>query len=243
VSAAAESVPPLAPWLPDDAHGAAARRLAAQIARAFPGAGIAVSGSVSRGEHEPDSDLDVVVADRAFRRSAQFARQVDGIRAAVVCLSPAATPGRVRRWAMAATHDAGVLVSMVRSARVVVDPAGAFGELLACVEAGDAMRAADADALLADYRAQADRLLHSADLPGLRQHHLVHLATVLVDAWTLARGRREDTKRDARGTFTALRDQDPALYSHLRAAIPITTASVGPLRAAYRLIFGAEPPA
>src|SRR5262249_51683951 len=100
------------------AHGDAARAVLGGVGRRFPDAGLAVTGSASRLAHRPDSDLDLVVANRAFARDAQFAGEQGGVRFAVVCLRPGITAEREQRWPLHAGGDAAVL-AMIRTARVV----------------------------------------------------------------------------------------------------------------------------
>ena len=78
-------------------------------------------------EGEPGDDLDLLVVHDGFPREMQFATESGGITAAIVCLRASPGEAREREWS-AAGPGAAWMMGMVRSARVVHDPAGQLTE-------------------------------------------------------------------------------------------------------------------
>lgn len=221
-----------------DAHIAAARGVLLHVASAFPLAGLAITGSVSRCTHTPDSDLDLIVADRSFRRDMQFAMRVHGVRTAVVCLQTRFTAERERRWMLAGGSDAK-LVSMVRSARVVHDPSLAFRDLQRTVHRLDSCRLARRAELLAACRDDAGALVQGLREPGRtpRVVDMVQLLARIIDGWRLREGLMDDSKERSRHTFAEIAERDPLLFERLRAAVPVTSESLPPLLQAFAVVF------
>jgi hypothetical protein len=217
----------LARGRPGDPHLAAARAVLATLSREFPAAGLAVTGSVARLAHRPDSDVDLVTADAGFARDGQFALVHGGVRVVVVALRPGMTPERERRWPMLASGDAAV-VSMVRGARVVRDPAGAFAELRETVRRTDAIRRERQGELRARYRADVDGVLRQLrGAPAPRPAVLVSLLALLLDAACLEHGVVRESK--ALRMMEMLRERDPALHAVLAAALPVSARSLDAL--------------
>jgi hypothetical protein len=221
---------------PADPHLEAARALLGALARELPEAGLAVTGSVAQLAHRADSDLDLVVADRAFGRDAQFTTEYGGVRAAIVCLRPSLTAEREQRWSMLAGGDAAV-ASMVRGAHLVRDPAGAFVELRETVSRTDALRLAHHEALRARYRQEVEKLARAARDAGAQAAPvLVRLLGILLDAWCLERGVVRTSKRQR--LLEEVSARDPELFALLQAALPVTPAALEPLTRAAGLIEG-----
>lgn len=217
-----------------DSHLRAARALLSALASEFPSAGLAVTGSVARLAHRPESDLDLVVADRGFLRDAQLAAEEDGVRAAVVCLRPGLTAERELRWPMLTGGDAGI-VSMIRTARVVHDPTGAFAELQETARTTDALRDERRIELAERYREEIGRQVRALNGRDGSRGAMVALAGTIADAWCLHRGVVRDRKE--RPLIREIEESDPELFALLSAALPVTPASIDPLRrAAARMV-------
>lgn len=229
------------PGDPADPHIHAARALAERLARAFPDAGVGITGSVGMGVHGPRSDLDMVLVDACFRRDMQFATVSEGIPTAVLCLRPRFDGDRERRWMLASGTDVRV-VSMVRSAFVARDPAGVLGGMQATVARLDEERRARREELVAARREDALRLvraLHGGMEMG-DEHLQVQLLTAVVDGWYLRHGLSMDTRQASERMFAVIQERDPFLFALLRHAVPLTHASLAPLLRACDHVF--DPP-
>lgn len=225
------------PGGPRDAHLVAADAMLRRLADAFPDAGLGITGSVATGTHGPGSDLDLVMVDASFRREAQFATLAEGIRTAVLCVHPAMDEARERRWRLAAGGD-GKIVSMLRSAYVARDPAGALGEMQRTIARLDGERRTRRDELVAMRREQAlaaVRALHGGS--GAGEHLQLALFSAVVDGWFLQRGLAMDTRQDTERMLDTIAGLDAPLFALLRQAVPLTHASMTPLLRAVDLVF------
>lgn len=226
------------PDVPADAHVAAARAMLLRLADTFPSAGLGITGSVAAGTHGPDSDLDLVAVDASFRREMQFATVSEGIRTAILCLRPGFDAAREQRWTLAAGGDV-VMVSMIRSAFVARDPAGWLGAMQRTVARLDAARPSLREELMALRRAQAleaVRLLHAGTGPG-DAHLQLELCSAVIDGWFLRQGLAMDTRQETEGALETIAGRDAELAALLRAAVPLTHASMSPLLRAVDRVF------
>jgi len=227
------------PGVPRDVHGVAAEAMLRRLAAAFPQAGLGLSGSVATGTHGPDSDLDLVMVDAGFRRDAQFATVSEGIRTAVVCLRPELDAERERRWMLAAGAEVK-MVSMVRSAVVVRDPAGLLGALqgtIARLDRERRTRRGELVALRREHALAAVRALHGGAGAGDEVLQL-ELFTAIVDGWYLRWGLAMDTRQESERMLETIAGRDPALSALLREAVPLTHRSLAPLLRAVGHVFG-----
>ena len=230
----------LLPTLPRDAHGVAAEAMLRRLAAAFPQAGLGLAGSVATGTHAAGSDLDLVMVDAGFRRDMQFATVSEGIRTAVVCLRPELSAGQERRWMLAAGGDVR-MVSMVRSAVVVRDPAGVLGGLQRTIARLDAERRTRRDELVAirrEHAFAAVRALHGGGVSD--EQAQLELFTAVVDGWYLLRGLSMDTRQESERMLETIAEHDAALSALLREAVPLTHRSLAPLLRAVDYVFGSS---
>jgi hypothetical protein len=191
------------------------------------------------GMHKPGSDLDLVVVDESFRRDMQFATVSEGVPCAVVCLRPAFDAERELRWMLASGGDVR-LVSMVRSAFVARDPAGALGGMQRAVARHDAQRLTRRDELAAirrDDALAAIRALHGGS-PDSDEQLQMRLFDAVVDGWYLKRGMAMDTRQASERMLETIAAHDSALGALLRRAVPLTHAAMAPLLRAADLVFG-----
>lgn len=222
-----------------DAHTVAAEAMLHHLAASFPDAGLGITGSVATGTHGPGSDLDLVVVDASFEREMQFAPVSQGIRTAIVCLRPAFDAEREQRWMLAAGSDL-VIASMVRGAFVARDPAGCLASMQHTVARLDAARRTRSDELVAMRREHARATVRAlASGGGASAEHLqLDLFAAIVDGWTLRQGLVVDTRQASEQVLDAIAGRDAPLFALLRAAIPLTRASLTPLLRAADHVFG-----
>lgn len=215
---------------PRDAHLAAAEAMLRRLAAAFPAAGLGITGSVGTGTHGPGSDIDMVMVDASFRRDMQFATRSEGIPTAVVCLRPRFDAARERRWMLASGSDVRI-VSMVRSAFVARDPAGALSEMQRTVARLDSERLSRRDELVAIRRDDALRLvraLHGGSGASDEQLQL-QLFDAVVDGWYLRQGLAMDTRQASERMLVTIAEHDLALHALLARAVALTHASMAAL--------------
>jgi hypothetical protein len=228
------------PAFPRDAHLSAAEAMLRRLAAAFPDAGLGITGSLGTGTHGPGSDIDLVMADASFRRDMQFATMAGGIPVAVVCLRPRFDAERERRWMLASGGDVRI-VSMVRSAFVARDPAGALAEMQRTVARLDAERRTRRDELVAVRREDALARVHAlhGGTPASDEHLQMELFDAIVDGWFLKHGLAMDTRQESERMLETIAARDPVLHDLLRRAIPLTRRSMAPLLRAVDHVFGA----
>ena len=230
----------LLPGVPGDAHGVAAAAMLRRLAAAFPQAGLGLAGSVATGTHGAGSDLDLVMADAGFRRDMQFATVSEGIRTAVLCLRPELDAERERRWMLAAGGDVR-MVSMVRSAVVVRDPAGVLTGLQRTIARLDAERRTRRDELVdlrREHALAAVRALHGGGVSD--ECAQLELFSAIVDGWYLRRGLAMDTRQESERMLETIAGRDAALAALLREAVPLTHRSLAPLLRAVDYVFGPD---
>jgi hypothetical protein len=226
---------------PRDAHLAAAEAMLRRLAAGFPSAGLGISGSVSKGTHRPDSDVDLLMVDASFRREMQFAAVSGGIRTAVLCLNPAFDAERERRWMLAAGGDVPTIV-MVRMAFVARDPADALGGMQRTLARLDAERQPRRDELFAARREDALATAHALRREGGVRSVPLQLALfdAIVDGWYLKHGLVMASRKPSERFLDVIAAHDPLLSALLRAAVPVTHASQAPLLRACALAFGTD---
>jgi hypothetical protein len=221
-----------------DAHLSAAETMLRRLAAAFPTAGLGITGSVAAGTHGPGSDLDLVVADASFRRDMQFATRSGEIPTAIVCLRPRFDAAREQRWRLASGADV-LIVSMVRSAFVVRDPAGALGEMQHTVARLDRERLSRRDELVAVRRGDAlalVRALHEGSGASDEQLQL-RLFEAVVDGWYLQQGLAMDTRQASERMLETIAARDAALHALLLGCVPLTQRSMAALLLAVDHVF------
>ncbi|HEX8905874.1 MAG TPA: nucleotidyltransferase domain-containing protein [Longimicrobiaceae bacterium] len=226
------------PAIPRDPHVAAAESMLRRLAAAFPRAGLGITGSLATGTHGPASDIDLVMADRSFRRDMQFASVSEGIPVAVVCLRPRFDAGRERRWMLQSGGDVRI-VSMVRSAFAARDPAGALEEMQRTVARLDRERRTRRDELVAVRRQDAlaaVRALHGGTAAGDELLQM-QLFDAVVDGWFLRQGLAMDTRQESERMLETIAARDPALHALLLRAVPLTHASMAALLHAVDHVF------
>lgn len=230
------------PAHPRDAHLAAAEAVLRRLAAAFPRAGLGITGSVGTGTHGPGSDLDLVMVDASFRRDMQFATVSEGIPTAVVCLRPAADAERERRWRLASGSDVR-MVSMVRSAFIARDPAGALEEMQRTVARLDRERLSRRDELAAVRRHDALALVRAlGGGSGASDEQLqMQLFDAVVDGWYLRQGLAMDTRQASERMLETIASRDPVLHALLLRAVPLTHASMAALLRAVDHVFPPDP--
>lgn len=230
------------PALPRDAHVAAAEAILRRLAAAFPSAGLGITGSVGMGVHTPASDLDLVMVDASFRRDMQFATVSEGIPTAVVCLRPAFDAERERRWTLASGWDVRI-VSMVRSAFVARDPAGALRGMQRTVARLDAERLTRREELVAVRREDGSRLIRAVHggTPASDEHLQMQLFSAIVDGWHLRNGLAMDTRQASERMLETIAAHDAALFDLLRGAVPLTHRSLALLLRAFDHVFDPGP--
>lgn len=224
---------------PDDRHTAAARALLEALRRRLPDAGLAVAGSVGRGDYTEASDLDLVVAG-PFQRDMSFALTYEGMGVAVLCVRATPDPVPDEQIALAGAVDANT--PYVLNARVEDDPAGHLarlrGALVRLVEA----RAARVGERGPNLLRRAERLLQ--ELAEMEDDFragplLLDLFSSLLGAWCLARGVALDEKRAYARIFSTIAERDPAFHALAAEALPLRAASLPALaRAAAHLRAG-----
>ena len=227
------------PDRPDDRHTAAARAFLEALRRRLPGAGLAIAGSVGRGDYTEASDLDLVVAG-ALQRDMSFALTCEGLGVAVYCLR--STPDPVPEQQIASAGPVDTNTPYVLNARVEHDPDGHVerlrGALARLVEA----RAARAEERRASQLSRAEGLLRElAEVDDeLRAGPLrLDLLNALLGAWCLGNGVVLDEKRKYVRLFATLAERDPAFHALVAEALPLRAASLPALaRAAARLRAG-----
>lgn len=224
------------PGRPDDRHTAAARAFLEALRSRLPDAGLAIAGSVGRGDYKEGSDLDLLVSGD-LQRDMSFALTYEGIGVAVYCLR--STPDPVPDQQIATAGPVDTNTPYVLNARVEDDPARHVerlrGALARLVEA----RAARVEERRANLLRRAEGLLQ--ELGGmddeLRAGPLrVDLFNALLGAWCLAEGVVLDEKGKYLRIFSTLAERDPALHALLAEALPLRAASLPALaQAAARL--------
>lgn len=220
----------------DDRHQRAARRLVQHLGLLFPRAGIAVTGSVAKGTHRPQSDLDLVVVDPSFERDMQIATEAEGVSTAIICLRPHLDPKREQIWMLSSGGDAR-LVSMVRSARIVWDPESVFQVLQQTIARLDRERSALRAELLSLHRERASALIEALERAPRREPLLLRLMGTIIDGWCVSEGLLDDSKETARLIFEQITESDPHLGRLLHAAVPVTAVSAGILLQAAEHVF------
>lgn len=222
-------------------HEDAAARFAEWAAARFPGAGVAIAGSVATATHRDDSDLDLLVVHASFRRSIQFTLRLGDVPAAVICLCPAVADTQARDWRFGA-GPARWVSGMIRSAQILVDPAGLLEGLRKKaieIERERGERSGEIlEALRSEAAAIASRLRHGT---GFDARAGLRLLTLTLEAWNLAHGVDVDSKAANRATFARIRLADAALAQLLEAAVPLSPDGREPLLAACAHVFDGLP--
>lgn len=217
-----------------DVHLAIVGRWVAALAERFPAAGVGVAGSVAAGRHGPDSDVDLLVADRSVRRGQQMVWTDEGVRVNMVCVHPDAFLALLHEDA----HQfAGVRLSYVFGARVLRDPHGALAALREGAAAVLRGRQAERDLLLARLRERATIALGAVDEPvaGPRSMNVLWM---LADAALLRAGRTALHKAEGLRPFDVLAEADAETY---RAAEELLLRGAPPrptLERAFAHVFG-----
>jgi len=202
-----------------DLHTAAGRAILTGLAETFPEAGIGLGGSVARGTHRSDSDIDVLVSDFAFDRDVQLSARTHGVKVAVLFLRAAGRPERVRRWELQA-HGERRLITLVRTASILRDPRGA----LACIrdEAETAAQTSSDDRGLADaLRGEARRMAVAlrAAPESVAPTVAARLAILLLETAMVRGGATSaHAKEEERTRRAVIATEHPALYALLRCA-------------------------
>lgn len=227
--------------IPRDAHVAAAESVLRRLAAAFPSAGLGITGSVGKGTHRPDSDLDLVMVDASFQREMQFATVSEGIRTAILCLNPRFDAARERRWMLASGGDVATIV-MVRIAFIARDPAGALGRMQGTVARLDAERATRRDELFAVRRDDALKAARALRREGAEGGVPLQMAlfAAIVDAWYLRQGLVMASRKASERILHRIAERDAPLAVLLRASVPVTPATVETLLRACDLAFGVD---
>lgn len=211
---------------PDDAHTAAARALLEALRRRLPDAGLAIAGSVGRGDYTATSDLDLVVAGD-FQRDMSFALTYDGLGVAVLCVRSTPDPVPDEQIAHAGSVDTNTPYML--NARVEDDPAGHLERLCSSLARLVEARAARLEERRANLLRRAEGLLKGMEEmeDAVRAGPLrLELFNALVGAWCLARGVMLDEKGKYLRLFSTIAERDPAFHALLADALLLRAASL-----------------
>lgn len=220
-------------------HRPLAAALSDALQARIPDLSLGLAGSVARGEHRRDSDLDLLlVLPPAFPRGFRFVSRAAGVRVNVLCVTPAfADRIRPQAWRFDAPE-----LGYVAGTRVLHDIGGRLAPLVGAARRMLDERAARPEPLLAWIRARLEVLLGPGVTVLPSPQHAFEALRLLLDSWFLRRGLGPLARYDSIRPFELIGGVDPAVPAEVERMLPFGDDVLDRLRALRASVLEGAPP-